>query len=87
MKGHKYLLALSALADQNVIGKGLGNAVGCVLIGQIRCALNIDDLDRNKIRSLDGGPDRIHRLLRTIRTGGADKHLHPSGRIDLLQHF
>ena len=84
---HKKLLGLGPLADEHIFGKGLGNAVCGILFGQIRAALNVDELNSHPIRHFNGRFDRIDSLLGTIRACGAHKHLDVSGGIDFFQYF
>ena len=75
------------MADEDVVGKRLGNALGGVLVGQFNFTLDVDDLGRDMFRPFDGGLDGVDRLLRAVGTGGADEHLDPAGRVNAAGHL
>ncbi len=83
----EHLLLLGAHPDQDIVGKRLGHAVRAILVGQVRPALDVHDLERDQLRFGDGGLQAVDDLLRTIGAGGADENFQMSLIVNAVDDF
>jgi hypothetical protein len=84
-RGDEQLLGLGAQGGEDIVGKGLGDRMGAVLLGQIGVGLDVDDLQGDRLGLGHGRFEGVEGLLRTIGAGGTDEHLDLPRLVDLFQ--
>jgi len=77
-------LGLQPLADEDIVGEGLGNAEGRILRGQFRIGLDVDHLDGNELWDQERGLDGVDGLFGAVGARGAYEDPNVPRRVDLL---